>query len=168
MYWDLDSSGRDHGASRLLSYISRGGHDLENRHGEKMTGEEQEAFIERSEQHQHEKQLVISPKNANDLSDEELSLATRKNMSEFVEDRPTADYCYSIHRDTDQDHVQVAVTGEKRDLYADLEERQGLRRHAREQFHERDWEHEQALEQRREQQIEQEQEQQQDRGPALD
>lgn len=158
-----------------MSYMSRNpDQELVNRHGQKMSGEEQEDFIEKSAKHQHEKGIVISPNRVagEQMTDEEISLAVRKNMSELVDDRPTADYCYSIHRAPDdpdtRTHVHVALTGSKGDLYADSKERQGLRRDAREKFGERDYEHQQAIQERREQRIEREREQQQDRGHALD
>lgn len=159
---------RDSDAGRLTSYISRGENQLKNRHGEPMTGEEQEEFLEKSEQHQYEEQWVISPANGDELSDEELSLAARKTMTEHLSDRPTADYCYSVHRDTENPHVQVAVTGDKSDLWTE--------QHDLDQFEERAIEHTREREQSREQELEQElvqehdleQDHQQDRGHALD
>lgn len=154
VFWQMDLSGRDTDAGKLTSYIGRDDHQLRDRRGQSMSDHEIEEFIDRSKDYNHEKQIVISPENGNELSDDELSLAARRNMSEFVEDRPTADYCYAIHRDTDQAHVQVAITGAKRDLYADKEERQQMRTNARTQFRERERQHGRA---RRERAREQEQ-----------
>lgn len=152
MFWQMDLSGRDADAGKLMSYIGRDNHQLCNRRGEFMSDREAEEFIERSKEYNHEKQIVISPENGNELTDDELSLAARRNMSEFVEDRPTADYCYAIHRDTDNAHVQVAVTGAKRDLYADKKERKQMRTNARTHFRERERQHARARRERARQQ----------------
>lgn len=148
MYWQMDLSGRDTDAGRLTSYIGRGEHQLRDRRGEPMSDREIGEFIDRSKEHNHEKQIVISPADGNAMSDDELSLAARRNMSEFVEGRPTADYCYAIHRDTEQAHVQVAVIGSKRDLYADKKERKQMRTHARTHFRERERQHGRARRER--------------------
>ena len=173
MFWQMDLSGRDTDAGKLTSYIGRDDHQLRDRRGEPMSDRDIEEFIDRSKEYNHEKQIVISPENGNGLSDDELSLAARRNMSEFIEDRPTADYCYAIHRDTDQAHVQVAITGAKRDLYTPKEERQQMRTNAREHFRERERQHgrarrerarKQERERRRERQRRQERERDQKRG----
>lgn len=171
VFWQMDLSGRDTDAGKLTSYIGRDDHQIRDRRGQPMSNHEIEEFIDRSKDYNHEKQIVISPENGNELSDDELSLAARRNMSEFVEDRPTADYCYAIHRDTDQAHVQVAITGAKRDLYADKEERQQMRTNARTQFRERERQHGRARrerarkqEQQRRRERQQEHEQERDYG----
>jgi hypothetical protein len=177
MFWQMDLSGRDTDAGKLTSYIGRDDHQLRDRRGEPMSARDIEEFIDRSKEYNHEKQIVISPENGNGLSDDELSLAARRNMSEFIEDRPTADYCYAIHRDTDQAHVQVAITGAKRDLYAPKEERQQMRTNAREHFHERERQHgrarrerarQQERQRRRERQRRQEREQERGYDRGLD
>jgi hypothetical protein len=177
VFWQMDLSGRDTDAGKLTSYIGREDHQLRDRRGQPMSDHEIEEFIDRSKDYTHEKQIVISPENGNELSDDELSLAARRNMSEFIEDRPTADYCYAIHRDTDQAHVQVAITGAKRDLYADKGERQQMRTNAREQFHERERQHgrarrerarKQEHQRRRDRQQQRERDQERDYGRGLD
>ena len=161
---------QDSGAGQLLSYISREPHELRDRSGERMAGEDIEEFIERSERHDYEEHWVISPENGERLSDDELSLAVRKTMSEHTADRPTATYCYAVHRDTDHPHVQVAMTGEKRDLWTDQQDLDRLKERAREHTREREHQHERAREQKRERERqrrrerEQERERERDRG----
>ena len=147
---------QDGGASRLLSYIGREPHDLRNRFGDRMDGEEIEDFIERSEDHEYEEHWVLSPDHGERLDDDELSLATRKTMSEHLSDRPTGTYCYAIHRDTDNPHVQVAVTGEKHDLWTEQHDLDALRKRARTHTRERDYQHERARERKRERERERE------------
>jgi len=156
MHWDLDG-GRDHGAGKLLRYINRSQErgkkrerGLRNRYGEPMSDEERTEFIERSRDYSHEKQLVLSPANGHELSVEELSRMARRNVSDLVADRPSADYCYAIHRDTEHPHVQVALTGTISDLYVSPDERDRHRERAREQFREREYQHRRAREQKRE------------------
>lgn len=158
---------RDSGAGQLLSYISRERHELRDRSGDRMAGEDVDEFVERSEEHEYEEHWVLSPDHGESLSDDELSLAARKTMSEHVSDRPTATYCYAIHRDTDHPHVQVAVTGEKRDLWTEQQDLDRVRERAREHTREREHQHERAREHKHERQRqrrrEREQEQKQER-----
>jgi hypothetical protein len=142
------------GAGQLLSYISREQHDLRDRSGNWMTGEDVDEFIECSEQHEYEEHWVLSPDHGDRLSDDELSLAARKTMSEHVADRPTATYCYAIHRDTEHPHVQVAVTGEKHDLWTEQQDLDRVRERAREHTREREYQHERARERKRDRERE--------------
>jgi hypothetical protein len=145
---------QDSGAGQLLSYISREPHELRDRFGDRMAGEDIEEFIDRSERHGYEEHWVLSPENGERLSDDELSLSARKTMSEHLEDRPTGTYCYAIHRDTEHPHVQVAVTGEKRDLWTDQQDLDRVRDRAREHTREREHQHERARERKRQRELE--------------
>jgi hypothetical protein len=152
MFWQMDLSGQDRAAGDLTRYLSRDSAQLRDRRGDPMNVEDIEAFNATSEQYGHTKQVIISPEDGDRMSDEEMSLAARRNMNEFVDGRPSATYCYAIHRDTEHDHVQVAMTGEKRDLYAHKEERQQMRTHARTHFRERERQHGRARRERARQQ----------------
>jgi hypothetical protein len=154
---------RESGAGQLLSYISRDPHELRDRSGERLSGEDVEEFIERSEQHEYEEHWVLSPDHGESLTDDELSLAARKTMSDHVGDRPTATYCYAIHRDTENPHVQVAVTGEKRDLWTDQQDLDAVRDRAREHTREREHQHERARAEKRERERESRRERDQER-----
>lgn len=129
-----DTNYREHGAGDLVNYLDKE-NGLQNRSGEQMSDEEIETFIEKSEAYGFERQIIISPEQGDQLSDQELSQYTRQVMSEFCTDRQTATYCYAIHRDTEHPHTQVAVTGTKRDLWMDTEDCDWLRERATEQFH---------------------------------
>lgn len=129
-----DTNYREHGAGDLLNYIDKE-QGLENRFGEEMSEAEKEAFIEQSEEYDFERQVIISPEHGDDLSNEEFSRYARRVMSDFCQDRPTATYCYAIHRDTEHPHVQVALTGTKRDLWMDKQDCWKLRDRAHEVFH---------------------------------
>jgi hypothetical protein len=157
MYWHADG-GRSHGADQLLSYLSRDEHELRNRRGERMSERETERFIERSEDYGHERQIILSPERGDELSTEQLSLSARKSMREFCRERPSTDYCYAVHRDTEHPHVQVAVTGEKQDLWIERDELKQRRREARQHFREpeRERERERTRAQERERDREQE------------
>lgn len=171
MYWDLDIEGRDTGADKLTRYISRGHNKLIDHRGQEMSDKEIVRFVEESEEYEHEKQLIMSPADGERMTDEEMSLAARKNMNEFLGGRESASYCFAIHRDTENPHVQVAVTGNRGDLQADLEECEEMRELAREQFSERQRQHARARrarerERKRQQQqeIERERERERERG----
>ena len=152
MYLEFDT-GRDRDAAQLLDYLDRErehGRGLHNRYGESMSQREIERFIERSQEYDYERQVIISPEFGDALSDAEMSLATRETMQEFVRDRPTATYCYAIHRDTEHPHAQVALTGSKTDLWTDQEDLDRTKERASERFRERE------LRRTRERQAEQE------------
>lgn len=158
----VDTSYQRGAADDLLSYMERDGYQLETATGDEMSQEEKAEFIEKSEKHEFEREIIISPER-DDLDDDELARSTRQTMTEFLEDQPTADYCYAVHNsDDDRGHVHVATTGDidNGDLYMDSEDIQQFRDEiAAEKFQDR------TLEERREQAQEQaeEQEQEQDR-----
>lgn len=135
MYYHIDG-GRDHGAAQLTSYIGRDDHQLRNRRGEPLSDTEREQFIERSRQYEYERQIIISPEHADELSTEQLSVGARRSMREFCQDRPSADYVYAVHQDTEHPHAQIAVTGQKSDLWTDQDDLNRLKERAREQFRE--------------------------------
>ena len=162
MFWRMDS-GRDHGAGKLMSYISRDANELRDRYGDEMEERDKQRFIDRSEEYGHEKQVILSPERGDELSDREMSLAVRKSMSEFTTDRPSTDYCFAIHRDTDHPHAQVALTGTREDLYAEIEERRETRDRAQEHFREEERRREREHRRERDQEREKERERNQDR-----
>jgi Zn-finger nucleic acid-binding protein len=136
MYYHIDG-GRDHGAGQLTSYIGRDDHQLRNRRGEKLDDKEREKFIGRSQEYEYERQIIISPERGDELSKEQLSLGARRSMREFCRSRPSADYVYAVHQDTEHPHAQIAVTGQKSDLWTDQEDLDRLKERAREQFREK-------------------------------
>ena len=163
MFWRMDN-GRDHGAGKLMSYISRDANRLRDRYGDEMEERDKQEFIDRSEEFGHEKQVIFSPEHGEELSDREMSLAVRKSMSEFTKDRPSADYCFAIHRDTDHPHAQVALTGTREDLYTEIEERREARERAQEHFREKERERRRERQHEREREREQMQDRDRSRG----
>lgn len=165
MFWRM-GDGRDHGAGKLMSYISRDANRLRDRYGNEMDERDKQRFIDRSEEYGHEKQVILSPERGDELTDREMSLAVRKSMSEFTKERPSADYCFAIHRDTEHPHAQVALTGTREDLYADIEERRQTRDRAQEHFREKERRQERKRERERRQERERErsQDREQSRG----
>jgi len=160
MYLEIDT-GREHDASQLLDYLDREreqGRGLHNRYGERMDHREIQRFIQRSEEYEYERQVIISPEFGGALNDDEMSLATRETMREFVKDRPTATYCYAIHRDTEHPHAQVALTGSKTDLWTDQDDLDRTKERAKDRFRERDLrrERERDRQQERERALERE------------
>jgi hypothetical protein len=163
MYYHIDG-GRDHGAGQLTSYIGRDDHQLRNRRGEPLDEEEREQFIERSKQYQYERQIIISPERGDELSRQELSVGARRSMREFSRDRPSAEYVYAVHQDTEHPHAQIAVTGQKSDLWTDQDDLDRLKERAREQFREK----QRTQTRQRHEQRQQEREQQRERGHDRD
>jgi Relaxase/Mobilisation nuclease domain len=135
----LDTDYRDTGAGDLVNYIGREGDTpVHDRAGRPMSDERKEQFVEKSERHQFERHMIISPENGNDLSNDELGRETRRTMEQFTKGRPTATYAYSVHRDTEHPHAHVAMTGEKTDLYMDKSDIEETREHANERMVERE------------------------------
>ena len=166
MYLEIDT-GRDHGASQLLDYLDREreqGRGLRNRYGERMDQREIQRFIQRSEEYEYERQVIISPEFGEALSDDEMSLATRETMREFVKDRPTATYCYAIHRDTDHPHAQVALTGSKTDLWTDQDDLDRTKERAKDRFRERELRRERERDRQHQRDRSPEREREPDRG----
>lgn len=139
---------RDGGATNLLDYMEREGSPLRDRTGRELSREQREKFVAKSERHNVQRDLIISPANGKELTDRDLDRGTRRTMREFTRDRRTATYAYAVHRDTEHPHVHVAVTGEKRDLYMDREDIAETREVAHEQYQTRSWNRERDLKQR--------------------
>lgn len=102
-----------------MDYIDRSGEQtVYDRTGQAMSDAEKEDLLADGDRMQYHRRFLISPDPQADISDTEMWRETRKTMNEFVreEGRETADYAYSIHKDTDVTHAHVIVTGEKTDL----------------------------------------------------
>lgn len=131
----LDTDYQNTGAGDLVNYIGREGDTpVYDRAGRPMSEEQKEQFIEKSERHEFERHMIISPENGNDLSNDELGRETRKTMEQFTKGRPTATYAYSVHRDTDHPHVHRRGNG----LYMDGEDIENVREQANERMVERE------------------------------
>nr|WP_282594790.1 type IV secretion system DNA-binding domain-containing protein [Halomarina salina] len=65
-----------------------------------------------------------------------MLLAARQTLSEFFRGHPSCRWLLAVHRDTDHPHVQVALTGQRHDLYLDADDLSALRQLAADQFRE--------------------------------
>jgi hypothetical protein len=119
---------RDSGAGDLVQYIGDRA-DLRSPGGRELTDREIEEFVRESEERAFERQMTFSASDdaSRSFDDDELEQEVRRSLREFQEDRPTARYIYGRHEDTGHDHVHVAMTGERRDLYMDREDINDLR-----------------------------------------
>lgn len=135
----LQTDYRDQGAGDLMNYIGREGDTpVYDRAGRPMSDEKKERFVEKSENHQFNRHMIISPENGTDLTNDELGRETRRTLEEFTKRRPTATYAYTVHRDTEHPHAHVAMTGEKTDLYMDKGDVENVRETANKRMVERD------------------------------
>jgi hypothetical protein len=123
---------------------------LRDRSGRELSDREIESFVDQSEHHELEREIILSPERGDDLPPGELEQRSRQAMRDFERDRPTCRWVYAVHRDTDHDHVHVAATGKRRDLYMDREDIQRFRERGTELFREREREREQEQQQQKE------------------
>lgn len=144
------TSYREGSAAQLLAYIGRDNTPIKDRTGRELSIGEQAHFISQSESYEFEREIIVSPDHPEELSDREIELRTRQTMREFTQDRPTARYVYAVHRDTENTHAHVALTGTREDLYMDREDVNQVRECAAERF--RDAEREAARETERDEQ----------------
>lgn len=151
---------QESGAGDLMNYISREGDTpVYDRSGQEMSNQRKQRFIEKSEQHQFERHMIISPENGDQLSNDELARETRRTMEDFAKDRPSTTFAYTVHRDTEHLHAHVAMTGEKTDLYMDKQDIDAVRENANERMVENDRYKHRSQENDRDRQHEREQEQ---------
>jgi hypothetical protein len=167
----LNTNYQRSGAGALLNYIERD-RSLRNSAGRELTDRERESFIEKSRDHQFERELRISPDPEADVSQAELERETERYLREFTRDRPSVRGVYSFHNDNGIAHTHVALTGERRDLYLDREDlerdRERLsRRLERDREREREPERDRELARDINRKREQEQERERERGRDL-
>jgi hypothetical protein len=98
------------GSQNLTNYMSRDGHELRTPSGLEMTDEQLNQFHRVSEENEHTRHIILSPKR--EMSEKELDRATRRTMNEFTEDKPSAEWCYSVHAGENENDVHVACTGD--------------------------------------------------------
>jgi len=165
MNTEIDYSRGD--AGELMSYMERDDHSLHNHVGDEMSQSEKKELIEKSDENDHTRQIILAPER-DDLDRDQLHRATRSTMREFAEDKPSVEYCYSVHDDDGNTHVHVAATGDidysqqQGDMWIDRDDIRKLRdENAAEKFNDRTLkERRQALEE--EQEVEREREEQQE------
>ena len=117
----LNTNYQASGVGALLNYIEKD-RPLRNSAGREVTDRERENFIEKSERHRFERELRISPDPAADVDRADLERETERYLRDFTRDRPSVRAVYAYHTDAEHEHVHVALTGERRDLYLDRED----------------------------------------------
>lgn len=148
----VQTSYREHGAGALLRYIGRD-EQVRDRAGRELSDRELRGFVEQRKDHQFERDVILSPERGEELSATELERAARETVAGWERDsdrsRRSARWVYAVHRDTDHEHVHVAMTGTKHDLYMDQSDLSDLRERGRERFREKEREREREREQER-------------------
>ena len=170
----LNTNYQRSGAGALVNYIEKE-RPLRNSAGREVTDRERDSFVEKSERHEFERELRISPDPEVDVSQQELERETERYVRELTRDRPSVRGIYSFHNDNGIAHTHVALTGKERDLYLDREDlerdrerlSQRLER-GRERERSREPERDRELERQIERKREQEQERAREREPERD
>lgn len=110
----VDTEYRSEGnTDKLVNYLNKDHAEIYDHCGRKMDEDERNEFVRRSKSEEMHRMITLSPisEAGEALTDEEMSLHARETMNEYLKGRPEASYCFSVHRDTDNPHVQIAVTG---------------------------------------------------------
>lgn len=118
---------------QLVEYLDES-QGLFDRCGSEMDESAKQRFIDASSECGMGRLLTFSPDDDQDLSDTELSKATRRTMGEYLEGKYSTDYLFAVHRDTEQPHTQVAVVGNEDDLHMDRADIEELRQSALKEF----------------------------------
>lgn len=152
------------GTDRLTNYLQHDTQEVRDRTGRAMTDSEIEAFNEKAAGKRN-RHIIISPRDHDELTTEELDRETRAYMSEMIEERPTADYVYSVHDDKEGGKdVHIAMTAnDKKDLEMYPDDIKRERKRAHEQYHERGRERRRKRERDRQRREERKQEQERKR-----
>lgn len=133
------------GTEKLTNYMSHDNQPVRDRTGREMSESELEQFNEKADGKRN-RHIIISPRDHDNLSEQELDRSTRRYMRDMTEERPTADYVYSVHDDKENGRdVHIAMTAnDKTDLEMypnDIErERKRAHEHYRQQEREREQE----------------------------
>jgi len=104
------------GAGDLVRYIEQGAdRGLRDETGRRLSSEERDRFLARSEQRGFTRSVVLSvPDHAEaDLSDRSMERETQRTMNETLRDAPSARYVYGLHEDTDHRHAHVRDHGQR-------------------------------------------------------
>lgn len=117
----------------MVNYINKAD-GVRNCYGDHMDEEERNEFVRKSKQNEFQRMITFSPPENHGLSDNEMQLHARQTMDEYLRDRPGVSYCFSIHRDTNVPHVQVAATGTNDSLKMFDSERKELKQITEQKF----------------------------------
>lgn len=133
----LKTDFRESGAGNLVDYIQRDRSedavetvDIQNQSGRQLSDGEVERFVEKSQEFQFQRHMIVSPDPKGQYTPAEVSANTRETMNHEFGQRPTTEYVYAVHRDTEFPHAHVAVTGRQSELEMDRAEINRLRERA--------------------------------------
>ena len=134
---------RDSGAGDLVDYIQRDRSrdsvesvPVQNRAGRELSEAEVDQFINKSRDLDFQRHMIVSPDPSGQYTPEEVSANTRELLDREFGERPTTNYVYAVHRDTEFPHAHVAVTGQESELRMDREDIDRLRERASEIYNE--------------------------------
>ena len=117
----LNTNYQNSGAGALVNYIDRG-QGLRNTVGREISRSERERFVEKSQEHNFEREIRISPDPEANVSQQELERETQRYLRDFTRERPSARAIYAYHEDNGIPHIHAALTGERDDLYMEQQE----------------------------------------------
>ena len=95
------------GTRKLTNYMTHGDQEGRDRTGRPMSDDEIERFNEKAAGRRN-RHIIISPAGHDKLERADLDRATRRYMSDMTEERPTADYVYSIHDDKENGTARLS------------------------------------------------------------
>ncbi|MBX0305654.1 relaxase/mobilization nuclease domain-containing protein [Haloarcula salinisoli] len=141
----LKTDFRESGAGNLVDYIQRDRSqdavetvDLRNQTGRQLSETDVDRFVEKSREFQFQRHMIVSPDPEGQYTPEEVSANTREVMNREFGQRPTTEYVYAVHRDTEFPHAHVALTGRESELEMDRAEIERLRERASTVYNEPD------------------------------
>ena len=130
----LKTDFRANGAGSLVDYIQRDRSqdavrniNLQNATGRELSEAEIDQFVEKSQYHEFQRHLIVSPDPTGQYTPQEVNERTREFMNRELGQQPTTEYLYAVHRDTEFPHAHVAVTGRELELQMDRAEINRLR-----------------------------------------
>jgi len=133
----LKTDFREDGAGTLVDYIQRDRSqdavetvELRNQTGRKLSEGEVDRFVKKSREFQFQRHMIVSPDPDGQYTPEEVRANTRDIMNREFGQRPTTEYIYAVHRDTEFPHAHVAATGRESELEMDRAEINRLRERA--------------------------------------
>jgi hypothetical protein len=139
----LKTDFRDDGAGDLVQYIQRDRSqdavntiDVRNPAGRTLSDAELERFIDKSQQHNFQRHMIVSPDPTGQYTPAEVNANTQQLMNREIAQHPTTEYVYTVHRDTEFPHAHVSVTGREQELEMDRAEIDRLRERASDFFNE--------------------------------
>lgn len=139
----LKTDFRDDGAGDLVQYIQRDRAqdavntvDIRNPAGRTLSDAELDRFVDKSQQHDFQRHMIVSPDPTGQYTPAEVNANTQQLMNREIAQHPTTEYVYAVHRDTEFPHAHVAVTGREQELEMDRAEIDRLRERASEFFNE--------------------------------